>query len=136
MQTTHPAIRRYKLALNPTGTDLTAYVETGKARGRIVGIFIDKGTLADTTDITFSGETTGQAITTISNVLADVFLYPQTNVIEDNGSDTVDQFTPAIIWDERIKVVCGQVVSGNAGAVYVFIEGHDPWGEWDENEND
>lgn len=104
------SVHRVDLTTNAAGV-VTAY-SSGKVNGKVARVWVDIGTLADstTTDIVVTGERTAEAIYTGTNLTADTLTDPTTAA-------------GVYIWRERIKVVVAQGGDTKIGQIWFVVIG-------------
>jgi hypothetical protein len=93
-----------------------------RCRGRVHAIKYVAGTLANTTDLVITGETTGVAILTDSPAASEWY-YPRAfpNAVTDGAAGSVAH-EHVCVMSERVKVVVAQGGNAGAGSISVFID--------------
>lgn len=117
-------IERHTLTLAVSaGGALTTY--TPVVTGRVLSVVLTAGTLDAGTDVTITGEDTGQAILTLTNTNSGTF-YPRNPVhgptgtgLTYDGTRTVNE--PAYVAGERIKVVVAQGGASTSGTLAIMV---------------
>ena len=108
-------------ATDGSATDYTSCNVTG----RVVGIKYAYGTLAATTDLTITGETSLSPILTVTDLAqANVHLCVRTLPVQNNdGSAFTDATGDApLVYNERIKIVTAQGGDTKTGTVTFYLE--------------
>jgi hypothetical protein len=104
--------------------DATVYLGS-RLRGYVHAIKYAVGTLANTTDLVITGETTGVAILTDSPTTSEWF-YPRAfpNQASD-GAAEADAVEDIYVHNERIKVVVAQGGASASGSITAYIDAPD-----------
>lgn len=101
----------------------TATVYSGEINGRIIALLYQPGTIATGADMTFTGETTGQAILTVTNAgTSNLFLYPRTPVVGATNSAITDSWSCFCLPSERLKLAVAEGGNSKTGYLYVLAE--------------
>lgn len=102
----------------------------GARAGKLLAIFYDQGTLADTSDIVVTTDKTAQTVWQQDDVTSDVVVYP-TAVAQDTAKPPVARTydatrvvpTPIVIMAENLKLVIAQGGDSKIGRIrYVWEE--------------
>ena len=104
--------------------DAVDYAGT-KITGRVVGIKYEYGTLAATTDLVITGETSLSPILTIANLAqANTFLNPRLlpNKHTDGTAFTDAAAEAPCVYGERIKIVTDEGGNLGAGTITFYVE--------------
>jgi hypothetical protein len=88
--------------------------------GDVVTVVLAQGTLAATTDITLTGETTGQPILTLTNVTAGGLWRPRGPTHDLTGVATGALDAVGVVG--RVHIVVAQGGPAGAGTLYLFVE--------------
>lgn len=96
----------------------------GTISGKVVGIKYEYGTLAATTDLVITGETSGSTILTIANLAqADTFLVPRVlGNKHTDGTAFTDSGESPCVFGERIKIVTDEGGNAGAGTITIYVE--------------
>jgi len=108
-------------AADGSATDYTG----GPLTGRVVGIKYAYGTLAATTDLVITGETSLSPIITLTDLAqANVHIIPRVLPSQHNdGSAFTDAAGDApLVYNEKIKIVTAQGGNAATGTVTFYIE--------------
>ena len=87
--------------------DATAY--SPETLGKVVRVFVDIGDLDNASDITVTGERTGEAIYTGTNLTSDTVAAPTTAA-------------GVYVWSERIKCVLAQGGDTKTGTISFMVD--------------
>jgi hypothetical protein len=109
-------VRKDRVTL--TGDAGTSYSKA--FAGLLVGFYVDKGTLAATTDVTITDGETGNALLTITNLAANKLYLPRALNQDLAGADTT--LRERIPINGAIKFVVAQGGASNTGTVYVYVD--------------
>jgi hypothetical protein len=109
-------IRKDKVTL--TGDAGTSYSKSFS--GRLVGIYVDNGNLAATTDIVVTDEETGFTVLTITNLTADKMYMPRALNQDLAGADTAIRESIPVVG--RLKFVVAQGGASNVGSAWVYVD--------------
>ena len=122
------AVKRHQIGITTdAGGNVTTYSEY-VPDGTVVAVVVDKGTLAITTDITITGEKSGIAVLTLTDVTANATYSPRgathstagaAALYAAGGSAVLDRIPVAM---ERIKVVVAQGGAAATGTLHVYVE--------------
>ena len=104
------SVHRVNLTTDAAG-NATAY-SLNKIKGKVARVFVDIGTLADstTTDIVVTGERTAEAVYTGTDLTVDTLADPTTAA-------------GVYVWQERIKVVVAQGGDTKTGQIWFVVIG-------------
>lgn len=104
--------------------DATVYTTKRNIRGVVHAIKFEFGDLANTLDLTITGETTETPILAYANVpAADAWWYPRAFPNQNtDGAAEADAWLPIHVLGERIKVVAAQGGATKTGTITFFID--------------
>ncbi len=120
--------RRYKYTqtvITTSGGAATVYFGPSGLNARVVAVEYVFGDLANTLDLTMTGDKTGVPILTYANVpAADAWWYPRAlpALNTAGGTPGVDAFVDIYVVNERIKLVVAQGGNTKTGTVTVITE--------------
>jgi hypothetical protein len=107
-------VKKITLTTDASG-DLTTTKDIGM---KIDKIFIDIGTLANTTDITITDNDSGEQVLALSNATADSVDYPRRQVDDNAGSAIASQYDRYSVG--TIKIVVAQGGDTKTGYAYIY----------------
>lgn len=111
----------YQLAIT-TAADGTATAYTPKVSGWVDRVIVDKGTLADTADVTITDDQDpAMPVVTISNVTADVVAQPRRLVQDAAGADITGAYSYVYVHNARIKVAVAAGGDAKTGTVKILV---------------
>lgn len=90
--------------------------------GYFAGVFVKVGTLASTTDITFTDHETGQVLLTLTNVAASAFYSALIAATDVAGAAITGVAARQPIGVGGIDVVVAQPGNSKAGDLYLYID--------------
>lgn len=105
-----------------TAADGSATVYSGEINGLLHSIRFDIGTMANTTDLVITGNTTGIAILTDSPAASET-LYPRAypNQVDDGAAEADARCLIPVV-DEKLKVVVAQGGNVATGHITFFYQ--------------
>lgn len=98
-----------------------AEVYTPSISARLSAIFVDVGTLAATTDITITEESTGASLLTLTNVAADARHLVRVQASDTSGAPITGAYDSPVVRG-RIKTVVAQGGNAASGTVYFYVD--------------
>lgn len=113
--------RRLAVAIT-TASDGSATAYTENVTGRVVSIQYVKSNFADGVDVTVTGEETGLAVWTGTNVNASVTVYPVAPTVVLAGTASTLTEVPVVLVNERVQFVIAAGGNATTGTFYVVVE--------------
>jgi len=118
-------LHSYEVSLDCNASGDAVDYAGGTITGRVVGIKYEYGTLASTTDLDITGETSGALIFSIDNVAqANTFWWPRIlpNKHTDGAAFTDAAAEPPSVFGERIKIVTDEGGNLGAGTITIYVD--------------
>ena len=120
-------IRKQKITLASAADESFADQRTDAFTGRLLGIYLSIGTLANTTDITITDDETGAPVLTIPNASASGWFAPQIPVYGTGGTAALFAAGGTAVLaplpvDGELKVAAAQGGVSKTGDLWFFIE--------------